>query len=470
LLLLLALAEALPAVCSLFYAEHSAVGAFLATSLLTGAFGLAAIWWGRGEADLYRREGILIVVSGWVLASIFGALPYLWTGTLESPVDALFEAASGFTTTGASVLTDIEACGRGILFWRSFTQWLGGMGIIVLFVALLPEVVPGARFLFKLEVPGPTAETLHPRVRDTALVLWKIYLLFTVVESALLMIAGLDLYDALTHTFSTLSTGGFSPRGASIGAFDSAVVDLIIVLFMVLAGANFSLYFGMRRRGVGSLFRDPELRLYLGIIAAATLLVTWDLHASHPWGSLGGTLLDALFQVVSLMTTTGFATADFDAWPSLSRGLLLCLMFVGGCAGSTAGSMKVMRMVVGLKSAFREVRLLFSPSAVMSVFVGGKAVPDEVARTVGGFFILFLTSWGLGTLLLAASGLDLVTAGSASIANLGNVGPGLGAVGPVRNYAAFEPLQKLLLAALMWLGRLEVYAIAALCSRRFWRA
>jgi trk system potassium uptake protein len=470
LVLVLAAAMTAPAACSLLYGELRDAAAIAAAAGVAAVCGLLMRLAGRRRGlDLYRREGILIVVAGWLLASAFGALPYLFTGTLASPIDALFESASGFTTTGATVFTAIESHGRGILFWRSFTQWLGGMGIIVLFVALLPEVGPGARFLYKLEVPGPTAEALRPRIHDTAAVLWQIYLAFTVAETALLMVFGMDLYDALTHTFSTLSTGGFSPRNGSVADFPSPLIHLVIVVFMVLAGGNFSLYYGLRRRRGWNLFRDYEFRLYLGILAAATLLVTTNLLLAGTYPPGFTVLLDALFQVASVLTTTGFATTNFETWPTLSRMLLVALMFVGGCAGSTAGSMKVMRMVMGLKATFREVRTNFSPSTVASVIVGGKAVPEPVVRSVMGFFILFISSWGVGALLLTIDGNSLVTAGTASIATLGNIGPGLEAVGPIENYAFFSWRDKGVMILLMWLGRLEVYSIAALFSLRFWR-
>ena len=470
LVLVLAAAELLPALVAVLNGETATAWAFLVSALVTAAAGGALAWAGRGAvSEVYRREGVLIVVGGWVLASIFGAVPYLVAGTLASPVDALFESASGFTTTGATVFTDIAAAGPAILFWRSFTQWLGGMGIIVLFVALLPELGPGARFLYKLEVPGPTAEALRPRIHDTAVVLWRIYLGMTLVQTVLLMVAGLGLYDALTHTFSTLSTGGFSPRNGSVAEFASPWVHLIVIVFMILAGGNFSLYYGMRRRRGWNLLRDTEYRIYLGILAAATAVVAIDLlvHRAYPLG--GRVLLDSLFQVAAILTTTGFATADFGTWPPLTRMLLVVLMFVGGCAGSTSGSMKIMRMVVGLKSAFREVRLNFSPSTVAAVFVGGKAVPEGVVRSVAGFFILYLTSWGLGALLLSLDGPSLVTAATAAAATIGNVGPGLEAVGPVANYAFFGERDKLLMVLLMWLGRLELYSILAIFALPFWR-
>ena len=470
LLLVLAAAELLPGLCSVFYGELDDALAFALTAALTGGFGAIFMVLGRGEGELYRREGFLIVVGGWMLASIFGALPYMLTGSLPNAADALFESASGFTTTGASVMESIESNGHGILFWRSFTQWLGGMGIIVLFVALLPELGPGARFLYKLEVPGPTAETLHPRVHDTASVLWKIYLAFSVVQTLLLMLAGMNLYDALTHTFSTLSTGGFSPRNASVAAFDSPLIEVIIVVFMILAGANFSLYFGLRRRGGWrGLIGDQELRIYLVITFGVSALITGVLLSSGTYTDGPRAFLDSIFQVAGILTTTGFATADYEQWPNTARIAIFTLMFVGGCAGSTAGGVKIMRFVIGLKAAAREARLMFSPSHIIAVFVGGKAVPETVVRSVMGFFFLYFSGWGIGTMLLTVGSPDLETAAGAAIATLGNIGPGLSAVGPSGNFAFFASWQKLVMVVLMWLGRLEVYALVALMTVAFWR-
>ena len=470
LVLLLAGAMLAPLVCSLIYGE-SEVRAFGLAAAITAGGGLLLIRLGRERGEAYRREGILVVAGGWILASIFGALPYLFAGTFDHPMDALFESASGFTTTGASVMTEIEIHARGLLFWRSFTQWLGGMGIIVLFVALLPELGPGARFLYKMEVPGPSAESLQPRIRDTAAILWKIYLALTALQTGLLMLCGMDLYDALTHTFSTLSTGGFSPRNASVAAFDSVAIELVVILFMFLAGANFSLYFRVWAGGGKrwSLFRDSEFRLYALIAAGVTAVLTFDLMRHATYSNPAEAVLDSTFQTLSLLTTTGFATADFDAWPTLSRILLVALMFVGGCAGSTAGSMKVMRMVIGLKSALREVRLIFSPNNILGVFVGGRRVPDQVVHSVAGFFILYLSTWAVGALLLSIGGPDIVTTATASAATIGNIGPGLNVVGPTQNFAFFSAADKGLMVFLMWLGRLEVYSIAALLTRSFWR-
>ena len=469
LILVLAIAELAPLACALAYGEARAAVAFLIAALVTALVGGVLTFLSSPDGEIYRREGILIVAGSWILASIFGALPYLLTATFSSPIDALFESASGITTTGASVMIDIESHGHAILFWRSFSQWLGGMGIVVLFVALLPELGAGARFLYKLEVPGPSAEALQPHIHDTAAILWKLYLLFTLAQTILLMLAGMNLYDALTHSFSTLSTGGFSPRNDSVAAFDSVAVEIIIVFFMIVAGANFSLYFGMRSRKGRNLFRDSEFRIYTAILSGASFVVAWNLIRTGASDHPGRAVLDAVFQVVSITTTTGFATADFDLWPVFSTMILVTLMFVGGCAGSTAGSMKIMRMVIGLKSAWRELRLIFSPNTVLRVFVGGKAVPDSVVRSVAGFFILYLSTWAAGTLILSLKGPDLVTAATAAAATLGNIGPGLDAVGPSRNYAFFDAWDKALMILLMWLGRLEIYSIAALLTRTFWR-
>jgi len=466
--MVLALAQLVPLVCSLLYQEWPHARAFGISSLVAAILGGALILFGN-RSQAYRREGILIVAGGWILASILGAIPYVLTATLAHPVDALFEAASGFTTTGASVMTQIEGAGRGILFWRCFTQWLGGMGIVVLFVALLPELGPGARFLYKMEVPGPSSEALQHRIHDTARVLWKIYLALTAAETILLRLAGMDLYDALTHTFATLSTGGFSPRNASVAAYNSPLIEIIVIAFMFLAGANFSLYFRGWHERRWNLFKDAEFRIYTWIGLTATVIISWDLLRHDTYANVAEASRDSAFQVLSLSTTTGFASADFDTWPVLSRIILVTLMFIGGCAGSTAGSMKVMRIVVGLKTALREVRLIFSPSTVLPVFVGGKRVPETVVRSVAGFFILYVSIWALGALVLSIGGPDLITTATASAATLGNIGPGLQAVGPTANFAFFGSADKLLMVLLMWIGRLEVYAIAALFMRSFWR-
>ncbi|MFP6622205.1 MAG: TrkH family potassium uptake protein, partial [Myxococcota bacterium] len=361
----------------------------------------------------------------------------------------------------------LESLGSGLLFWRSLTQWLGGVGIVVLFVALLGELGPGARFLFRLEVPGPKAEILHARVRETALTILRIYLVMSALEVVVLLLCGLSVYDALAHTFSTVSTGGFSPYADSMQHL-SVPAQLAVTIFMLGAGVNFSLYYlVLRRRGSGVL-RDTELRFYAALVAAAVIVVSFDLFAA-PDAEQGRPLLDALFQVASIITTTGFTTVDFNAWPDVSKILLLMLMVAGGCAGSTAGGVKVSRLIVGFKATLREVRLTFSPNAVIAITIGGRAFPNESVRSVLGFLVLWMLTWGVGTLLLAIGDTGIVTAATASIATLANIGPGLAGVGPSENYAFFAAWQKALMILLMWLGRLEFFALLALFLRSFWR-
>jgi trk system potassium uptake protein TrkH len=466
-LFILAGAQLLPLAWCLSREELRAGIAFLTSAALTGGFG--ALLWRNGntEGELYRREGVLIVVGAWVLASLTGAIPYFLSGVLTHPADALFESASGFTTTGATVLTNIEAAGHPILFWRSFTQWLGGIGIVVLFVALLSELGPGARFLFKLEVPGPKAEVLHARVRDTAIALARIYLILSVAEVSLLSLSGLDLFDALTHTFSTVSTGGFSPHPESIARFSPAV-QIIVMVFMLAAGVNFSLYYAMVRRRDLSVLRDEELRSYLLLAVASAVTVVTVLFIAGI-GPAPRVVLDAVFQVVSILTTTGFATADFAEWPTLARSVLVALMVFGGCAGSTAGGLKVIRAIIGWKAAMREVRLTFSPNSVIAIVAGRDAVPEESVRSVVSLIVLWLGAWGAGAVLLSVGGIDLVTAATAAIASLSNIGPGLDAVGPLGDFSFFAPWQKLVMAVLMLLGRLEFFALLALSLPQFWR-
>jgi trk system potassium uptake protein TrkH len=465
-LLVLAGAQLIPLVWC-FGADWSAASGFLAGAATTAGIGVLCRLWGHREGELYRREGVLIVVGAWVLASATGAIPYVATGAIESPIDALFESTSGFTTTGASILVDIEAVARPVLFWRSFTQWLGGIGIVVLLVALLSELGPGARFLFKLEVPGPKAEILHARVRATAAALSRVYLALTLGQVALMLVFGLSLFDALTHAFSTVSTGGFSPYSDSIAHF-STQVQLVVIVFMIAAGVNFSLYYSALRRRDLQPFRDAEVRVYLSLLVAASAAVAIDV-AQHESRSPIGVSIDAVFQVVSILTTTGFATVDFDEWPGFSRATFVALMVVGGCAGSTAGGTKVIRLLIGWKAALREVRLTFNPSIVIAVAVGGRAVPEESVRSVVGLLLLWMVAWGVGAILLSVGDTGIVTAVTGSIATLSNIGPGLASVGPSQNFAFFAAWQKLVMVGLMLLGRLEFFALLAMLLPQFWR-
>ena len=452
---------------SVYLEDEAASAGFAVAAFVAIVAGLLMRLLGKSSGDLYRREGVLIVVGSWFLASVIGAIPYLVSGVLPNPVDALFESASGFTTTGATVLQNIEAAGHPILLWRSFSQWLGGIGIVVLFVALLSELGPGARFLFKLEVPGPRAEVLHAHVRDTAAALARIYLVLTVTELLALLACGLSFFDALTTTLSTVATGGFSPHSESISAF-STLAQIIVLVFMIASGVNFSLYLMASRVRNASAFRDFEFKVYLTTILLFSVGVAAVLLQDTSRDPFL-TFLHAAFQVTSILTTTGFTTTDFAAWPTFACSMLVLLMVFGGCAGSTSGGLKIVRGIIGWKAIFREVRLTFSPNSVIAVVIQRAAVPEESVRSVVALLLLWLLAWGVGAVLLSAGDVDIVTAASASIAMVSNIGPALGAAGPTENYFHFAAWQKLLMVFLMWCGRLEFFALMALFQRRFWQ-
>jgi len=423
------------------------------------------------KRSLSRREGLTLVTATWVTGSLVGALPYVLSGTIPGFVDAFFEAMSGFTTTGATVLTTIGHQPASILLWRNYSQWIGGMGIITFFVALFPMLGIGAARLFEAEVPGPQAERLRSRVVDTARALWLLYVVFSLIEFLLLWaLGGLGVYDALNITFGTMPTGGFLHLGESLAAYaDSPFITTVVTIFMLTAGVNFALYFyAIRQRRLTMLLRNPEFRLYVGIFAVGSGAVSFDL-VRRAGLSVGEAVQHATFQVASIQTTTGFATADFDVWPSLSKGLLLALMLVGASAGSTGGGLKVVRLLVAVKYAFRQVVAAFSPRSVMPLRIGGDTIGEQTVSAIAGLALLYVFTLVAGFLIMSGLGLDSVTAFSAVAATVGNVGPGLGMVGPVQNYAFIPAVGKLVLAFLMLVGRLEFVTVMALASRSFWR-
>ncbi len=421
----------------------------------------------RGRTLIGYKEGFIVVGASWIVAAVVGAVPYVIYG-LFSPVDALFETMSGFTTTGASVLVDYDQP-HGILFWRSLTHWYGGMGIIVLFLAILPPLGGGAIRLFSAESPGPVSERLTPKIKDTAKGLWYVYVGISAAEAFALLLAGMPLYEAVTHTFGTMATGGFSPLSASIAAYDDPLIEGIITFFMLMAGANFALYFaflnGQRRR----LYRDPELRLYLIIVGSSIALVTISLMLAKSHSGVLNAFREAAFQVVSIQTTTGYVSADFDRWNTFAKTVLVVLMFVGGCAGSTAGGIKVVRIMVLSKNARRDLTRQVHPQAVLPLKAAGRIIPEHIRTTVLGFFFIYMITFAAGTLLLATSNVSIVTAATAVAATLNNIGPGLELVGATQNYAFIHPGGKLVLVALMVLGRLELFAIMVPFTRGFWR-
>lgn len=440
----------------------------IAAGLLLSA-GLFVAGGGSSVRELGTREAFAVVTFSWIVASVVGGLPFFLAGTVPNFTDAFFEAMSGFSTTGASVLADIEAHPRGILFWRGLTHWLGGMGIIVLSLAVLPFLGVGGMELYRAEVPGPMQEKLTPRVQQTALLLWGVYLLFSFLEMVALMLGGLDLFEALTHTFATMATGGFSTLNGSVGQYGSAYIDGVVTLFMFLAGANFVLHYRLLRGDLKAWWRDGEFRFYLGLTLAATATITLCLLWHRNYASPVEALRYASFQVVSIVTTTGFVTADYELWPVYAHVVLFFLMFVGGCGGSTGGGMKNVRIMIVLRQVYGECRRLLHPQAVIPLRVGGSVVDRDVVAAVSAFVIAYLGLFALFSLVMAGLGLDVTTALSSVAATLGNIGPGLGGVGPSRNYAFVPSAGKWVLSFCMLLGRLELFTVLLLFSPETWR-
>ncbi|MFC1467892.1 TrkH family potassium uptake protein [Verrucomicrobiota bacterium] len=431
-------------------------------------FGALLALFTRGSNDLSRRDGFGIVTFGWLAASIFGALPYILSGVIPSPAAAVFETMSGFTTTGASVLSNLEEVPRGVMFWRALTHLFGGMGVLILCVAILPFLGVGGMQIYRAEVPGPSKDRLTPRIATTAKLLWGVYILMCAVEAVLLCMGGMDWFDSLCHTFATLATGGFSTRSASVAAYDSVYIETIITFFMFLAGANFALHYRALTGKVNAYFKDPEFLCYLFIWLGASLLLTLNV-----WGTTYASVWDALrnsfFTSTSIMTTTGFCTADFDLWPDASRLLLILLMFIGGCAGSTGGGMKVVRIMIGIKKVFRELTLFMRPKSVLSVKLGGKPVEQSAVSHMAAFLLMFMLLFGAFSVVMTFYTPDLETAFSSVIATMGNIGPGLAAVGATQNYAEIAPSGQVILTICMLLGRLELYTVLIVLLPGFWK-
>jgi trk system potassium uptake protein TrkH len=409
-----------------------------------------------------------VVGITWVLAGVLGGLPFLLDQTVSHPVDALFEAVSGFTTTGATILETVEDVSRASLLWRSITHWVGGMGIIVLFVAIFPQLGVGARHLLGSEVPGPITERLRPRLKQTAYTLWWTYTALTALLTLLLWGLGLSFFDAINHGFSTLATGGFSTRTGSIGAYDNALIEGVVTLFMILAGVNFALYNACLQGRFTAVFRNAELKAFLGVYCLATCLVAGAIVERHE-GSVWQAFRYASFQVAAIQTGAGFGTDDYDAYPQVARSILFGLMLVGGCSGSTTGGMKVGRVLVLVKAGFRELARTVRPQEVRALRIGAQAVPEATLRSITGFVTLFLATFVAATVMLSACGFDLESALGAAAATLGNVGPGLGTVGPTQNYAHVTPVAKSVLIGCMLLGRLEIVTMMALVLPGLWK-
>ena len=469
LIFVLGISMVLPLLVSLIYNDGS-TRALLFSTLISSSLGFIFFLLTREKESpqLNHRDGIAIVTLGWIVAGVFGTLPYLFSGWIPDFTNAYFESLSGFTTTGASIVNDIEALPEGLLFWRSQTQWLGGMGIIVLSIAILPFLGVGGMQLYKAEIPSPVVDKLKPRISETAKTLWKVYLLLTVLQIILLFVGGMSFFDSVCHTFCTMPTGGFSTWNGSIAHLNSTYIDGIIIFFMLIAGINFSLHYKLIKGNFQIFGKDPECRIFLLLIAVLTTIVMLNIYGSV-YSSLSGAFRYAAFQVSSIITTTGFVTADYDTWPSLSKHILVFCMFLGAMAGSTGGGIKIMRVKLLVRHSYQEIFHLVHPHAVTTVKLGGKPVPAHILNSIWGFFILYLGLFIISTLIMASLGLDFVSALASVAASIGNVGPGLGIVGPVQNYLSVPTAGKWILIFCMLLGRLEIYTVIAMLVPEYWR-
>lgn len=457
----------LPILVSFIYGEDDLIPLII-SAVIAAITGLLLFFTFRIQYELRIRDGFVLVTFTWVAFALLGALPFFISGYMPSYTDAFFETMSGFTTTGASILTDIEVLPHGLLFWRSFTHWLGGMGIILLSLAILPFLGVGGMQLYKAEVPGPEHDKLKPRIKDTAKILWEVYILISLVEIIMLYFAGMNLFDAICHTFGTMATGGFSTKNASIGHYNNPFIDYIIIFFMLIAGINFSLHYRAIRGGLGIYRKDPETRFFAFLIGIGSLIIIGDLYISYNYDFFEG-IQKGLFQTVSIITTTGYGTDDYEKWGSSSQIILLLFMFIGGCAGSTGGAMKIMRSLVVMKFAINEIKLLIHPNAVLPIRIGKRTIPREIVGNITGFFLIYMGIFVIGVLLMSLLGLDIISSLGAVAASIGNIGPGLGSVGPTDNYAHIPMAGKWILSFLMLVGRLEIYPVIIFITSSFWK-
>ncbi len=469
-ILLIEAAAMIPAlIIALIYQNPKDAPALALSILLLSLCGIPMRLWGnKSERNLRAREGFLTVALAWVLLAGFGALPFVFSGMLPSYIDAFFEAVSGFTTTGATMMTVFEGQPRGVMFWRSFTHWIGGMGVLVLTLALLPRMSGRTSHLVRAESPGPTLSKIVPKMGDTAKILYTLYLILTVAEFSILMLAGMNAYDAAIHAMGTAGTGGFSSYGASIAAFESPLIEWIITVFMVLFGINFVLYFKLLTGAWRDFTRSEETKWFLGIFAVATLVITAMILPSY--SNISDALRYAAFQVASIISTTGYVTADYNLWPEAAKMLIIVIMFIGSCAGSTAGGMKICRIGMLSKHSLREVRRFFQPRKVQTVRFEGKAVDETVLHQVAVFAFVYVASILLGAFVISLDGrYDVLTNFTAALTCVSNVGPGLAKVGPVENFAGYSDFSKAVLSFLMLCGRLELFPILALFHPAIWR-
>lgn len=452
---------------ALIYNEGDAISFGITITLLLLVGMMLIVFNKPSTQELSVREAFSLVGVSWLLFSFFGALPFVFSGHIPNLVDAFFETVSGFTTTGASILKNVELLPHGLIFWRSFTHWVGGMGVLMLTVALIPKLGGRTHNIMRAESPGPSPGKMLPKMQQFALALYIIYFLMTLLLTVLLVICGMSLFDALTHAFGTAGTGGFGIKNASVGYYNSVEIEFVIGLFMLLFGVNFSVYFAIYLRNFKQAFKNTELYTYFGVVFAAIAVITISILPQYP--SFGNALRYAAFTVSSIVTTTGFVTADFQQWPLVAHCVILFLMLMGACAGSTGGGIKVVRMVLLGKTVRHDIRRMLHPRSVNNIKLDGNIVEDEVARGVMVFFFSYIAVIVVSTLFISLDNFDLETSISSVISAVSNIGPGLGLAGPTGNYAAFSPLSKLVLSTCMLIGRLEVMPIFMLFTRSLWR-
>lgn len=461
---ILGLLMLIPAVVGAIYREAPAGFAFAGTGLVLAVIGSLVVIKKPENKEIYTREGMATVTATWILVSILGAVPYVLSGDIPDFADAVFETASGFTTTGSTILNDVEALSNASLFWRSFSHWLGGMGVLVFILAVLPQNDTKTMHLVRAESPGPTAGKLASKMSFSVRMLYGIYIALTVLETILLTFSKMTFFEALNHAFATAGTGGFGMKNASIAGYDSVYIDVVITVFMLLFSVNFTMYYLLLSKKFLQVFKNEELRFFLGIVATASVLIAVNIIPIY--GGFFKSLRYSSFQVLTMISTAGFATADFTEWPFFSQMILLLLMFVGGCAGSTGGGLKVMRILIMCKTALREIKCVLNPRSVVTIKCDGKAIDKEVVRGVSYYFVVFMLLLGISTLILSLDGHDIPTTVTAVITCLNNVGPGLNEISPSGNFSGFSAWAKVLLSLDMLLGRLEIYPMLVLFTIR----
>ncbi len=455
----------LPVICSLIY-HDGMLGCFVWSIVINLAVGIPFACIKPEQSKMYSKEGFCIVALSWIALSIFGAMPFVLSGSIPGFVDAVFETVSGFTTTGASILSDVEALPRSIIFWRSFTHWIGGMGVLVFLVALMPLSGGSNMYLIKAESTGPAVSKLVPKVRSTAKILYIIYFAITVAQILLLILGGMDVFDAFTISFGTVGTGGFGIRNNSMADFTSYQQN-VVTIFMILCGINFSLFYLIVIGRVKTALSSGELWTYLSIIAASVILITFNI--SGYYDTLGEALKHSAFQVGSIITTTGYTTVDFDKWPELSKTVLVSIMFIGACAGSTGGGIKVSRIMILVKSVIKEIKISAHPHSVHKIKMDGRTVEHETVRGVSVFLAAYVIIYVFAMLILSLDNMDFTTNFTAVAATLNNIGPGLAGVGPMENFASYGSLSKIVLILNMLIGRLEIFPILVLFSPYAWK-